>query len=106
MKILFDTCVPRPLFRALVGHEVKRAQELGWGELRNGNLLTATENADFDVFITADQNLGYQQHLQGRRLAILLLPTNSWPLLRKMTDAIAQAVNDLRLGDYRELPSS
>ncbi len=103
MKILFDTCIPRPLFRALIGHTVRRAQELGWSELRNGDLLAAADRANFDVFITADQSLRYQQNLKGRRIAILVLPTNGWPDLRGFTAEIALAVNSLQVGEYREV---
>ncbi len=104
MKILFDVCVPRPLFRALTGHSVKLAQELGWSELRNGDLIAAAGNADFDLFITADQSIQYQQHIRGRRIAILVLPTNSWIRLRRRATEILQCVNSLQPGEFFELP--
>ena len=78
MKILFDHGTPVPLRRSLPGHEISTAYEMGWAELQNGDLLTAAEK-DFQAFITTDKNLRYQQNLAGRRLAILVLPTTSWP---------------------------
>ena len=103
MKILFDTCVPRPLRRELPSHSVVRAQEQGWGELRNGDLLNVAEHAAFDLFVTSDKNLRYQQHLSGRRIAILVLPSNAWPTLREMASAIAAAVDAMQPGEYREI---
>ncbi len=76
MRILLDQGTPAPLRHALTGHTVTTAFEMGWSELANGDLLRETE-ARFDLLITTDQNLRYQQDLSGRRLAILVLPTTS-----------------------------
>jgi hypothetical protein len=76
MKILFDQGTPAPLRQALAGHAISTAYEMGWATLENGDLLKAAETA-FDAFITTDQNLRFQQHLTGRRLAVLVLPTTS-----------------------------
>src|SRR5438552_17848485 len=73
MRILFDQGDPVPLRRALAGHTVSTAHEMGWAALDNGALLDAAEAA-FDAFITTDRNLRHQQNLTGRRLAILVLP--------------------------------
>jgi hypothetical protein len=78
MRILFDHGTPAPLRRTLVAHTVSTAYEMGWATLENGDLLSAAE-ASFDAFITTDQNLRHQQNLTERRLAILVLPTTSWP---------------------------
>lgn len=102
MKILFDQGTPAPLRRELPGHQVSTAYEMGWSALRNGELLKAAE-ADFDVFVTTDRNLRYQQNLGGRRLAILVLPTTSWPRIQAHAPEVLAAVNALRLGDFREL---
>ena len=102
MNILFDGCVPRPLRKYLIGHNVKTAQENNWSELRNGDLLQAAEN-QFDVFVTSDKNIRYQQNLAGRRIAITVLPTNHWPVLRLMTDRIAATINQLKPGDFVEI---
>jgi len=78
MRILFDQGVPAPLRHACTGHTVSTAYEMGWAQLNNGELPNAAE-ASFDALITTDQNLRYQQELTGRLLAILVLPTTSWP---------------------------
>jgi len=75
---------------------------MGWATLSNGDLLAAAEKS-FDVFITTDQNLCYQQNLAGRRLAILVLPTTSWPEIQKHTDKVVSSVNALKPGDFIEL---
>ncbi len=91
MKVLLDACVPRPLRQFLPGHTVHTAQEMGWGQLKNGALLQAVES-QFDAFLTSDQNLKYQQNVTGRKLAILVLPTNDWPTIRSKTDEIASKI--------------
>ncbi len=102
MKILFDHGTPAPLRHALTGHEVSTAYELGWANLQNGDLLAAAEKT-FGGFITTDKNLRYQQNLAGRRLAILVLPTTSWPRIQKHIPEIIAAVNALKPGDYVEM---
>jgi hypothetical protein len=102
VKILFDQGTPAPLRRELVGHRVFTAYEMGWSALRNGELLKAAE-ADFEVFITTDRSLRYQQNLGGRRLAILVLPTTSWPRIQAHSSEVAAAVDRLHPGDFCEL---
>jgi hypothetical protein len=102
MRILFDHGTPAPLRRALAGHIVATAVEMGWTELDNGALLKAAE-AEFDALVTTDQNLRYQQNLAEFKLAILVLPTTSWPTLRAHQARIVTAVNMLRPGDFVEL---
>jgi hypothetical protein len=101
VRILLDHGTPAPLRRALAGHSVATAYEQGWATLTNGELLTVAEEA-FDVFVTTDQNLRYQQNLAGRRLAILVLPTTSWPRLRPHAALIARAIASLGAGDLQE----
>lgn len=91
-----------PLRRVLAAHEVATAYEMGWATLDNGELLRAAE-ADFEVFITTDRNLRYQQNLTGWRLAILVLPTTSWPKIRAHIAQVVAAVNDVGPGELREL---
>lgn len=76
---------------------------MGWGQLKNGALFQAVE-PQFDAFLTSDQNLKYQQNIAGRKLAILVLPTNDWPTLQRMTDKIAVKVAALKPGDFVEMP--
>jgi len=86
----------------LIGHDVSTAHELGWSNLKNGDLLSAAETR-FDAFITTDQNLQYQQDLSGRKIAVLVLPTTSWPKLRNHSEIILSELNNLQPGEYREL---
>jgi hypothetical protein len=102
MRILFDQGTPAPLRKALSGHEIATAYEMGWSQLTNGSLLKEAE-ASFDVFITTDQSLQYQQNLSGRRLAILTLWTTSWPVLQRHLPAIVAAIENLNSGDFVEL---
>jgi hypothetical protein len=102
VRILFDQGVPAPLRGFLEGHTVATAYEMGWDALKNGELLISAEG-QFDALITTDQSLRHQQKLTGRRLAILVLPTTSWPKIQAHVAEVAEAVSGLRPGDYREL---
>ena len=88
--------------RSLPGHDVSTAYEMGWAELQNGDLLAAVEKV-FQALITTDKNLRYQQNLSGRRLAILVLPTTSWPRIQQHLPEVLAAVNALKPGDFTEL---
>jgi hypothetical protein len=105
-RVLLDHCVPRGVRNALIGCETETAFQRGWAELKNGALLNAAEHSDFDVLVTADKNLRYQQQLSGRRIAILELPTNSLPVLLPHFTVIADAVNRISAGDYLKLTFS
>lgn len=102
MRILFDQGTPAPLRRALAQHEVSTAFEMGWSNLENGELLRAAEGR-FEVFVTTDQNLRYQQSLAGQQLAILVLPTTNWLEIQQHQQAVVAAVNSMGTGEYREL---
>lgn len=102
MKILFDQGTPVPLRRALSAHAIATAFEMGWSDLENGALLAAAEGS-FDAFVTTDQNLQYQQNRSGRKLAILVLMTTSWPIIRLHLPDVVSAIDGLRPGDYVEL---
>ena len=102
MKILFDQGTPAPLRKSLAPHSVSTAFEMGWAEVENGDLLAAAEKV-FDAFITTDKNLRYQQNLSARELAILVLPTTSWPEIQKHLGPISDVVNALKPGDFIEL---
>jgi hypothetical protein len=84
---------------------VSTAYERGWARLNNGALLKAAEQ-EFDALVTTDQSLRYQQNLVGRTLAILVLPTTSWPKLQAHADEIAAAVDALCAGIFVELKFS
>jgi hypothetical protein len=102
MRILFDQGTPVPLRRALAGHDVFTTFEMGWAQLDNGALLKAAD-AEFDVIVTTDRNLPYQQNLRGLQLAVLVLPTTSWPTIRAHEAQVVAAVGLLRPGDVTEV---
>jgi len=103
VKVFFDECVPRPLRRLLTSHEIRTAQEMGWGRLKNGELIRRAEESGFVAFVTSDQNLRYQQNLADRQIALLILSTNYWPALRSQTEKIEAALAKLLPGQYLEV---
>jgi predicted nuclease of predicted toxin-antitoxin system len=103
MRILFDQGTPVPLRKALTNHEVTTAYERGWSELKNGELLNAAEEEGFEVFVTTDSNLKYQQNLQSRRIAIIVLTTTSWPRIRQALETVVLAVDGASEGMYVEV---
>jgi hypothetical protein len=103
MLILFDHVTPKGISRALVGHTVTRAKDRGWDTLSNGDLLAAAEAAGFDVVITADKNMRYQQNLAGRRIALVVLGTPQWPVVKLHLEKIANAVIAATPGSYTEV---
>jgi predicted nuclease of predicted toxin-antitoxin system len=98
MKILFDANTPAPLARFLRGHGVVRADESGWQGLENGALLDAAEQAGFDLPLTCDQNVRYEQNFASRKLALVILSSNHWPTLRRIAARIAAAVDFVQTG--------
>ena len=103
MLILFDHVTPRGVARALKGHTVTKAKDRGWDKLTNGDLLAAAERAGFDVLLTADKNMRYQQNFTGRRIALVVLSTPQWPLVKLHLDKIAAAVDACTPGSYGEV---
>ena len=103
MRILFDQGTPVPLRRCLSGHIIHTAAELGWSLLSNGDLLAAAERDGMELLITTDQNLRYQQNLEHRRIAILVLKTTSWPRIQEQTSKIVAVIASISGGDYREI---
>lgn len=100
MKILLDECVPWPIYRILTGHDCIPVQKCGWTGTKNGVLLRLAE-PDFDVFITSDQSLRYQQNLTGFRIAILQLSTNNLNRILSASAVIQAAVASLKPGEFR-----
>jgi len=98
-KIILDENVPRPLRQALGHHIISTVQELGWKGIENGELLTLLENR-FDVFITADKNLRYQQNLSDRKIAIIELPFNSRRQVMPLAPKILEALEAIQPNDY------
>ncbi|MBV9938848.1 MAG: hypothetical protein JO150_10110 [Acidobacteriaceae bacterium] len=73
MKILFDNGTPAPIVGSLVGHSVTRARQIGWETLKNGDLIQQAEQAGYDLLLSTDKNIKYQQNLKGRKIAIVVL---------------------------------
>ena len=99
MTIILDENLPHGLRRMLAPGTVATAQQAGYAGMENGQLLAALEGV-FDILITADKNLRYQQNLTGRQLAIIELPTNRWPLLRPLQARIIEAVDSCKASNY------
>jgi hypothetical protein len=103
MRILFDQATPVPLRAYLDRHEVRTASQQGWDTLKNGELLTAAEAAGFDVLLTTDKNLRYQQNLAGRKIAVVILGRQQWPQLRPHVQRVVDAINAAVVGSYLEI---
>jgi len=103
VRILFDQGTPSPLQQSLAAHDVSTAHELGWSELSNGDLLREAEREGYEVLVTTDTNLKYQQNLAGRQLAIVVLQSTSWPRIRRVTGRVANALAAAVPGSYREV---
>jgi hypothetical protein len=103
MLILFDHSTPAPLRYALKGHVVVEAVERGWERLVNGDLLDTAEAAGFDLLLTADKNLRYQQNLTGRKIAIVVLGNAQWPTLRRYVEKVVDSVNVATPGSFAEV---
>ena len=102
MRILFDQGAPVPLRRWLAVHEVGTAWQHGWAQLSNGDLFTAAETAGYDLLVTTDQNLRYQQNLSTRRIAILVLMVANWPTIEPHAAVIVTTVSAMQPGGYLE----
>ncbi len=101
MRILFDKNVPIGVRRFLAGHEVQTFVQTGWPvQLENGELLKAAEDEGFDVLVTSDQNIRYQQNLTGRRLALVVLGSDIWPIVMTHAAEIAAKVDAVTPGSY------
>jgi hypothetical protein len=98
MRILLDHNVPVPLRSLLVGHQVETAFKLGWAELTNGVLLQMAEEAGFEVMITTDKGIRYQQNLSGQRLALVIINTNDWTRIRKSKSVVVDAISAILPG--------
>jgi hypothetical protein len=103
LKVLFDQGTPVPLRQYLSAHDVRTAFELGWSRLQNGELIAAAENGGFDVLLTTDRNLRYQQNLRNRQISIVVLMSTSWPRIKHALGPIVQAIESVTPGSYSEV---
>ncbi len=103
MRILFDHGTPRSIARWLEGHSIVEAIERGWDRLANGALLKAAEDDGFDLLLSTDKNIQYQQNLKDRRIAIVILGNSQRPLVHRYIERVMAAVNAATPGSYAEV---
>ena len=104
--MLFDQATPVPIRPYLEGHTVSTAFQQGWDKLKNGELLAAAEQAGFDLFLTTDKNMRYQQNLADRTIAIIVLGQQQWPHVRPHIQRVVDAVNAAKPGSLVEVDIS
>lgn len=103
MLILFDHGTPAPLAPFLTEHVVRKTKDMGWNTLANGELLKVAEEAGFELLLTTDKNIRYQQNLSKRKIAILVLADPRWPVVRLHVQRVVSAVNAAKAGTYTEV---
>ena len=104
MKLLFDQGTPAPLRNRLLAHSVDTLAERGWSKKDNGDLLDLAERDGYEVLVTTDRNMRYQQNMAGRRIGVVVLLSANWPLIRLRAADIEQAVGAVRPGEILEVP--
>lgn len=100
MKILLDQNIAKKLRSGLKPHLVMAAAQMGWAEIENGDLIRVAEEAGFEVLVTGDQNIFYQQNNKNRKIALVVLSSINWPDVRENFEAIAASVNASSAGSY------
>jgi hypothetical protein len=103
MLVLFDNGAPRGLARFLTGHIVEESRARGREELSNGELIDAAEQAGFEVMVTTDKQIRYQQNLKARRIALVVLEHSQWPMVKLVAENIVAVVNAAEPGSYVEV---
>lgn len=103
MRILFDHGTPTRIAAALAGHAVTEAIDRGWDRISNGELLQPAEEAGFELLLTTDKNLLYQQNLTNRKISIVVLGNSTWGYVRPHLDRVVLAVNGASPGSYAEV---
>jgi hypothetical protein len=103
MRVLFDQATPLPIRPYLEGHDVRTAAQQGWDTLKNGELLAAAEADGFDVLLTTDKNMPYQQNLAGRKIAVVVLGQQQWPSLRPNVERVVEAIKAAKRGSYTQV---
>ena len=103
MRVLFDQATPVPIRPFLVGHTVRTAAQQQWDTLKNGDLLTVAEQAGFEVFLTTDRNMRFQQNMAGRTIAVVVIGVQQWPALQPHVALVVAAVNAATPGSVVEV---
>ena len=101
LRILLDENLPVPMRRLFREYEADHVRTLGWNGLANGRLIAAAERAGYEVLVTADQSVSYQQNLASRNIALVVLSTNRWSIVQAEHDTILSAVKHAA-GERRE----
>ncbi len=101
MLLLLDECVPRPLKRDLVGHDVRHVVDMGWSSKRNGEFLRLMVASHFEALLTVDQNLSFQQNLRASNIGVVLVlaKTNRIKELRPFVPQILEALSHVKAGE-------
>ena len=102
MRILIDECVPSIVKKRLPERELETVQAMGWAGIKNGELIGLADS-EFDVFITSDKNLRYQQNLTQRNIAIILLPSKQVPIVEKLLPRIDEILETIQQKDFVEV---
>ena len=103
MRVLFDQATPVPIRTFLIGHTVCTAAQEHWDTLQNGDLLTVAEHAGFEVFLTTDKNMRYQQNMAGRTIAVVVIGLQQWPALQPHVALVVAAVNAATPDSFTEV---
>jgi hypothetical protein len=104
--VLLDESIPAGVKRILSGFDVKTVPEMGWAGISNGKLLDLVEQARFDLLVTADANIKFQNQLSGRRIAMAVLISNRWKTIREHADELRKVVASIHEGDYVTSPAA
>ena len=102
-RVLLDRNIPSPVGRFLGNCVCSSTDDEGWSTLANGKLLAAAESSGYDVMVSADLRIKTQQNLVGRKLALVVLSTPAWPVVRQHLSEITSAVETIAPGGYVEL---
>ena len=99
MRVLLDECLPKLLKNDIVGHDVATVAEMGWAGIKNGKLLDIAEGR-FDVLLTVDRGIQYQQNIRDRRIALVVLDArNKLPMLRPLIPVLLETLAAVQPGD-------
>jgi predicted nuclease of predicted toxin-antitoxin system len=101
MRIFLDNCMPAKIRKFLPGHEAETAYRKGWHSLENGQLLQAAEADGYDLFLTTDTNIFYQQNLAGRKISIVVINPGDWPAIKVQIDGVLQAIESATPGGFQ-----
>jgi len=99
-RVLFDKNVPYPLRQHLSDYQVQTAEDEGWGQISNGELIACAENAGYQIMLTCDQNIQYQQNMARRKISMVVLGSNVWPSVRKKAEEIVAALKRASPGSF------